>query len=83
MAMHKRKGWVCPNALVTDIGVTSHWASVPPHSTALPVRGIGAMSDGLPPARSVEAVALESTGVCWIALAKRFRTHPHPVRSLD
>lgn len=72
MAMRKREDEVFPNAAAIDVGASSHWAAVPPHSTDAPVREFGAMTDDLNGladwllACGVDVVALESTGVYWI-----------------
>jgi transposase len=72
MAMRKREDEVFPNAAAIDVGASSHWVAVPPHSTDAPVREVGAMTDDLHAmadwllACKVEVVALESTGVYWI-----------------
>jgi transposase len=72
MAMRKREDLVFPNAAAIDVGASSHWAAVPPHSTDAPVREVGAMTDDLNGladwllACGVDVVALESTGVYWI-----------------
>lgn len=72
MAMRKREDEVFPNAAAIDIGASSHWVAVPPHSTDAPVREFGAMTDDLNAmadwllACGVNVVALESTGVYWI-----------------
>ena len=72
MAMQKREDEVFPNAAGIDVGASSHWAAVPPHSTDAPVREFGAMTDDLNALADwllscgVDTVALESTGVYWI-----------------
>jgi len=72
MAMRKREEPVFPNAAAVDVGASSHWVAVPPHSTDVPVREFGAMTDDLNAmadwllACGVDVVALESTGVYWI-----------------
>ena len=72
MAMRKPEDLVFPNAAAVDVGASSHWAAVPPHSTDAPVREVGAMTDDLNGladwllACGVDVVALESTGVYWI-----------------
>jgi transposase len=72
MAMRKGEDEVFPNAAAVDVGASSHWVAVPPHSTDAPVREVGAMTDDLNAmadwllACGVEVVALESTGVYWI-----------------
>jgi transposase len=74
MAMRKREDLVFPNAAAIDVGASSHWAAAPPHSTDAPVREVGAMTDDLNAladwllACGVDVVALESTGVYWIAV---------------
>jgi len=37
MAMRKREDAVFPNAAAIDVGASSHWAAVPPHTTDAPV----------------------------------------------
>lgn len=70
--MRKREDEVLPNAAAVDIGASSHWVAVPPHSTDAPVREFSAMTDDLNAmadwllACGVDVVALESTGVYWI-----------------
>jgi transposase len=73
MAMRKREeDLVFPNAAAVDIGASSHWVAVPPHSTDAPVREFGPMTDDLNALADwllscgVDVVALESTGVYWI-----------------
>jgi len=72
MAMRKRDDEVFPNAAGIDVGASSHWVAVPPHSTEESVREFGAMTDDLNAladwllACGVDTVALESTGVYWI-----------------
>lgn len=72
MAMRKREDLVFPNAAAIDIGASSHWAAVPPHSSDAPVREVGTMTDDLNGLADwliscgVDVVALESTGVYWI-----------------
>lgn len=44
MAMRKREDEVFPNAAAVDVGASSHWVAVPPHSTDAPVREVGAMT---------------------------------------
>ena len=74
MAVRKREDEVFPNAAGIDVGASSHWVAVPRHSTDEPVRESGAMTDDLNAmadwllACGVDTVALESTGVYWIAL---------------
>lgn len=72
MAMRKRDDEVFPSAAAVDVGASSHWVAVPPHSTDAPVREFGVMTHDLHAladwllACGVEVVALESTGVYWI-----------------
>ena len=72
MAIRKRDDEVFPNAAGIDVGASSHWVAVPPHSTDDPVHEYGAMTDDLNAmadwllACGVDTVALESTGVYWI-----------------
>ena len=79
MAMRKREEQVLPNAAGVDVGASSHWVAVPAHSTDAPVREFGAMTDDLNAMADwllgcgVDVVALESTGVYWIAV---YAYHP-------
>jgi len=72
MAMRKQEDMVFPNAAGIDVGGSSHWVAVPPHSDGESVREFGAMTEDLHAmadwllACGVDAVALESTGVYWI-----------------
>ena len=72
MAVRKREDEVFPNAAAVDVGGSSHWVAVPPHSTDDPVHEYGAMTDVLNAmaewllACGVDTVVLESTGVYWI-----------------
>lgn len=72
MAMRKRADEVFPNAAAVDVGASSHWVAVAPHSTDVTVREFGAMTHDLNAmadwllACGVDVVALESTGVYWI-----------------
>ena len=74
MAMRKRADEVFPDAAAVDVGASSHWVAVPPHSTDVAVREFGAMTDDLNAmadwllACGVDVVAVESTGVYWIPL---------------
>jgi transposase len=78
MAMRKREDEVFPNAAGIDIGASSHWVAVPRHLAEAageePVREVGAMTDELNALGcwlvklGVDTVAVESTGVYWIAL---------------
>jgi transposase len=63
-----------------DIGATEHWVAVPPEADAQPVRCFGtftadlhALADWLK-ACGVTTVAMESTGVYWIALFQTLET---------
>lgn len=72
MAARKQEVAVFPNAAGIDIGATSHWVAVPPHTADDPVREFGPMTADLNAladwllACGVDTVALESTGVYWI-----------------
>jgi transposase len=72
MAVRKREDEVFPNAAAVDIGASSHWVAVPPHSTDDAVHEYGVMTDHLNSmadwllACGVDTVVLESTGVYWI-----------------
>ena len=75
MAMRKRDDdLVFPNAAAIDVGGSSHWVAVPRHTCDDPAREFGAMTDDLNAmadwllACGVDKVALESTGVYWIAV---------------
>ena len=75
MAMRKREEEVVfPNAAGIDVGASSHWVAVPRQSSEQSVREFGAMTDDLNAladwllACGVDTVALESTGVYWIAV---------------
>ena len=64
----------CPNAAGIDIGSASHFVAVPPDRDADPVRefpsftvDLNALADWLKTC-GVDTVAMESTGVYWIAL---------------
>ena len=74
MAMHKREEQFFPNAAAVDVGASSHWVAVPPDRADDSVHEYGAMTDDLNAmadwllACKVDTVALESTGVYWIAV---------------
>ena len=74
MAIRKREDEVFPNAAGIDVGASSHWVAVPAHLAEDSVREFGAMTGELNAladwliACGVDTVALESTGVYWIAL---------------
>lgn len=75
MAMHKREdAAVFPNAAGIDVGASSHWVAVPAQAALESVREFGVMTDDLNALADwllhcgVDVVALESTGVYWIAL---------------
>ena len=74
MAIRKREDEVFPNAAGIDVGASSHWVAVPTHLAQESVREFGAMTDDLNAMADwliecgVDTVALESTGVYWIAL---------------
>lgn len=63
-----------PNAAGIDVGATSHYVALPPERDAQPVRAFGCHTADLTQiadwlvASGVDTVALESTGVYWIAL---------------
>jgi transposase len=74
MAMRKRLEVAFPNAAGIDVGASSHFVAVPAQSAEQPVREFGcftrdleALADWLS-ACAVDTVAMESTGVYWIAL---------------
>ena len=63
-----------PEAAGIDVGDAQHWVAVPPDRDSEPVRRCGcftadlhALADWLQRCR-IKAVALESTGVYWVAL---------------
>lgn len=75
MAMRVRdEEMVFPNAAGIDVGASSHWVAVPRGAADDSVREFGAMTDDLNAmadwllACGVDTVALESTGVYWIAV---------------
>ncbi|HYN61249.1 MAG TPA: IS110 family transposase [Rubrivivax sp.] len=74
MAMRKRDDEVFPNAAAIDVGASSHWVGAPAHLSEDPVRQFGVMTDELNAMADwliecgVDTVALESTGVYWIAV---------------
>jgi len=82
MAMRKREDEVYPNAAGIDVGGSSHWVAVPQHladaAGEAAVREVGPMTDDQAElARwllmlGVDTVALESTGVYWIAVFEVF-----------
>jgi transposase len=63
-----------PNAAGSDIGASSHWVSVPPERDEQSVREFGCYTPDLQALVvwmkqcKVDTVAMESTGVYWIAL---------------
>lgn len=63
-----------PNAAGIDIGSASHWVAVPPHLDEQPVREFASFTADLQALAQwlrkcgVDTVAMESTGVYWIAL---------------
>jgi transposase len=65
---------VKPKAAGIDIGASSHWVSVPPECDEQPVREFGCYTPDLESLVGwlqqcgIETVAMESTGVYWIAL---------------
>jgi hypothetical protein len=63
-----------PNAAGIDVGNAQHYVAVPPGRDSEPVRVFGcftadlhALADWLHQCR-IKTVAMESTGVCWVAL---------------
>lgn len=74
MAMRKQDEEVFPNAAGIDVGASTHWVAVPRHAAGEPVRQFGAVTEQLNALADwliqcqVDTVALESTGVYWIAL---------------
>lgn len=74
MTMRKREETVFPNAAGIDVGASHHWAAVPKAATEESVREFGVMTDDLNALADwlvkcgVDTVALESTGVYWIAV---------------
>ena len=72
--VRKREDEVFPNTAGIDVGASSHWVAVPPHLADDPVREFGAMTGDLNALADwlivcgVDTVALESTGVYWIAV---------------
>jgi transposase len=91
MAMHKREDSpeVFPNAAGIDVGASSHWVAVPRSAVEEPVRECGAMTDDLHAmadwllACGVDTVALESTGVYWIAVYEILERHGLTVWLVD
>ena len=78
-----------PNAAGIDIGSESHWVSVPKDRTSESVRRFGcytadlyALADWLAECR-VETVAMESTGVYWIALFQILETRGFEVKLVN
>jgi transposase len=74
MAMRKRLEIAFPNAAGIDVGASSHFVAVPPDRAEEAVREFGvytsdlqALADWLHECE-VDTVAMESTGVYWIAL---------------
>ena len=67
-------GLLKSNAAGIDIGASSHWVSVPPERAAPSVREFGCYTPDLEALVewlrqcNIETVAMESTGVYWIAL---------------
>jgi len=78
-----------PNAAGIDIGSEFHWVSVPKERTSECVRRFGcytadlyALADWLAECR-VETVAMESTGVYWIALFQILETRGFEVKLVN
>lgn len=75
MAMRKRAFELAhPNAAGIDVGAASHFVAVPPDRTDQPVREFKSFTEDLEALASwlsqcgIDTVAMESTGVYWIAL---------------
>jgi len=93
MAMRKREDEIFPNAAGIDIGASSHWVAVPRHLAQAagdePVREVGAMTDDLNALAKwlvglgVDTVAVESTGVYWIAVFEVLEQHGLKVWLVD
>jgi transposase len=72
---------VHPHAAGIDVGNGSHYAAVPPDRDPQPVREFGCWTQALQEmarwlvACQIETVALQSTGVYWIALYDTLRQH--------
>lgn len=70
-----------PNAAGIDVGNGSHYAAVPPHRDPQPVREFGCWTEALKEmarwlvACRIDTVALQSTGVYWIALYDTLQQH--------
>ena len=65
---------VHPKAAGIDVGNEEHWVAVPPDSDPTPVRSFGCFTQDLQEMANwlvqcgIETVAMQSTGVYWIAL---------------
>src|SRR5208282_1456195 len=72
--VHAQLPTLHPHAAGIDIGAREIWVAVPPGSDPKPVRGFDTFTDDLLQLRDwllacgVQTVAMESTGVYWIAL---------------
>jgi transposase len=70
-----------PNAAGIDVGSSSHYVSVPPERDEQAVREFGCHTSDLKAlaawlvACGVDTVALESTGVYWVALYEVLESH--------
>ena len=80
---------VHPRAAGIDVGATEHWVAVPTECNQEPVRRFGAFSDDLRAiadwlkACGITTVAMESTGVYWIALFELLETQGFEVKLVD
>lgn len=78
-----------PNAAGIDIGATRHWVSVPPGRAAESVRSFGCFTADLYALSAwlkqcqIETVAMESTGVYWIALFQILETQGFEVNLVN
>ena len=80
---------VHPRAAGIDVGNSSHWVAVPPDGPSPTVRQFGTFTADLHALaqwlmeRGVSTVALESTGVYWIALFEVLESHGLEVCLVD
>lgn len=78
-----------PNAAGIDIGADSHWVSVPPERDSQPVRRFGCFTSDLYALAKwladcgIQTVAMESTGVYWIALFQILETQGFEVKLVN
>lgn len=89
MAMRKSEEKVFPNAAGIDIGASSHWVALPADRAQETVREFGVMTGDLTEmaqwllANGIDTVALESTGVYWIAVYEVLEQHGLDVWLVD